>query len=1046
MMPPGRRRLCRDGSVLCLLTSLLISVLVVSLPPAASAAGSGVIGIDMGTEYLKAALVKPGIPLEIVLTKDAKRKEPAAVAFKPTREKNAVFPERFYGGDALGLAPRFPEDVYSNLKVLLGVPLEKGVQGMDTGHEEPVVPMYKERYPALKIAEAPGGRGTVGIKSELLGEQEGREAFLVEELLAMQLKQVKADAETMAGWGSTITDAVITFPAFYTEAEKRSVQLAADLAGLNLVSMISDGLAVGTNYATSRTFPSVSDGQTPEYHVVFDMGAGSTTATVLRFQSRTVKDVGKFNKTVQEVQVLGTGWDQTLGGDALNHLIVNDMVEKLVESKKLSGKPTSQQIKSHGRTMAKLWRESERLRQILSANSDATASFETVYAEDVNFKYTLSRSNFEKLAKSHAERVANPLQEALTAAKLSLNDMESVILHGGAIRTPFVQKQLEAACKGSSNVRTNVNADEAAVFGAAFKGAAFSPSFRVKDIRTSDAAGYAAGVKWSSPSKERHQKLFTPQSEVGPEKHLTLKKLEDFEFDFYHQSTRDGELVESPILKVQTTNLTQSVSKLKGDFKCAPSNITTQFSVRLSPFDGLPEVVSGTVSCEVYSEEKKGVVEDVKDLLGLGSKKPDQQPLNDQDPAPESVDLDGSASSSSQSSSSETSTSTSTSSSTSASESTSASASQKSENPKEMKVTVESIQVGFTSSRVGISSLSAEEMRRIKERLSAFDASDVARVQRAEIFNTLESSIYRTRDLVTDEQFLKTIAEDTLAKLKERLSDADIWLYGDGVDASTEAIKAKYTGLKELVDPVLARQKEHSLRPGKVESLKQSLTNAKMLLDVVENSKKAEESQSSESEHKSETATTSTATSSPTASPSSQSASDDFASLENDQSSSSTSSETTSSPSATPSSISSLYNAEDVSAFSSTFDKVNTWLETQLEQQGKLTESEDPVLTVADIESNAREIEQSLNRMISRARKPDNAKGNAKKGNNAKKTDKGKNEKEPENKDKDTDKESDKPSEKEKEKQQQEQKDKETQNEKKEQEKETPKEGRKDEL
>src|SRR4051812_31939065 len=83
---------------------------------------AAIIGIDYGTEFIKVALVKPGIPLEIVLTKDSKRKEAAAVAFKPksTVLPDASSPERLYGVDAVNYAARFPDSVYPNLKPLLG--------------------------------------------------------------------------------------------------------------------------------------------------------------------------------------------------------------------------------------------------------------------------------------------------------------------------------------------------------------------------------------------------------------------------------------------------------------------------------------------------------------------------------------------------------------------------------------------------------------------------------------------------------------------------------------------------------------------------------------------------------------------------------------------------------------------------------------------------------------------------------------------------------------------------------------------------------------
>jgi hypoxia up-regulated 1 len=917
------------------------------LPAPASAAGSAVLGIDLGTEYLKAALVKPGIPLEIVLTKDSKRKEYAAVAFKPSRDGSATFPERFYGSDALAIAARFPDDVYSNLKTLLGLPFEE---------DSDAFKLYGGRYPSLQLEAAQGDRDSVALRSQRLGEAEGKDAFLVEEILSMQLKQIKANAEVLAGKGTTIRDAVITYPAYYTAEERRSVELAAELAGLHVETLISDGLAVGLNYATSRTFPSVTNGEQPEYHIVYDMGAGSTTATVLRFQSREVKDVGRFNKTVQEVHVLGAGWDKILGGDALNDLIVDDMITKFVGNKKLKEGTTASDIRAHGKTMAKLWKESERIRQILSANTETGSTFEGLYEEDVVFKYKITRSEFESLAKDQAARVGQPIEDALAAAELKLSDIESVILHGGAIRTPFVQKQLEKQSGGSSKLRTSVNADEAAVFGAAFKGASLSPSFRVKDIRAVDSASYAVKMKWVSGEKEREQKLFVPTSQVGVDKQVTVKNLEDFEFSFYQQIPSGNNLVDVPVLTVATQNLTASASKLTDSFACAPVNISTTFSVRLNPVDGLPEVIGGSVSCEVEPKNPLGhVVDEVKRVFGLG-KKDDQKPLKeDANESAESVTPEDEITTSSETASSSTETST--------------TASSKETQKAEPTSGIKSIPIALKSSSSGRPPLSATELERIEDRLTAFDASDRERFLREEALNELEAFTYRGRDLTDDEDFAKALKEGQLAVLNERLELASEWLYGDGADASTKEFKEKLASLTEIVNPALRRKKENSERDAKVKLLQEMLNGAKSIQGLVEtqiendeasfSSLQAAESATSTTESPSaETSTTTTAAESASAS--------DDVDLDDDpySSSSSITSSTKSSATAKPTAPTyTIYSPQDSAALQRVLESVSTWFDAQLEIQQTLTESDDPALTVAEINSRVQELERVLQRI-----------------------------------------------------------------------------------
>ena len=941
MPPHGRRRWSTLTLLLCL-ASLFVST---------ASAASAVVGIDLGTEYIKAALVKPGIPLEIVLTKDSKRKESSAVAFKPLRSKASsdpeAFPERAYGGDALALSARFPSDVYSNLKPLLGLPVG----------DDAIVAEYKARHPGLNVVKGKE-RGTVALKSESFGKQE--EPFLVEEFLAMELQNIKSNAEALAGKGSRVQDAVITIPAFYTAEERRAVELAADLAGLRVLGLISDGLAVGLNYATSRTFPSINDGAKPEYHLVYDMGAGSTTATVLKFQGRIIKDVGKFNKTIQEVQVLGTGWDRTLGGDAFNMLIMQDMVEQFAATKRIQSLgATAENVMGDGRTVAKLWKESERVRQVLSANTETFSSFEGLYHEDVNFKYRISRNEFEKLATTYTERVEGPVQQALDSAKLTLADLESVILHGGAVRTPFVQKQLESIVGDAGKIRTNVNADEAAVFGAAFKAAGFSASFRVKDIRAADGAGYAFGATWVSDGKEHKQKLFTPASQTGVEKQVPFKVTEDFSMSLYQQ-TSGGETqpTDLPLVKVQTQNLTASVNKLVDTFGCKIADVSTKFTIRLSPHNGLPEVLRGSVSCEVSVLDKKGVVADVKGFFGFGSKKGSQEPLAAED------DIETPASPSEAESAT-----------TSSPVESTTPSSKFEDDTKDVKKRTETISLSLSTEMEGLPQISAGELKRIKTRLAAFDASDRSRILREEALNTLEAFTYKARDLISDEGFIAASTEQQRNLIEEKMKAASEWLYGDGADASREELKNWLKELRGLVDPIQKRKEEAIKRPEEIRLLKEQLDQTRAMADMIKEqsdmaSKVAAASSASSASSSSSSSASEAQTTTP---PDSDSDSDsDFADLEDDDLSSS-STTTTSSSSSRPSSAPPpklpempTYTAEDIASLTRTYTSIQIWLDAQISAQAKLSPADDPVIRSEDLAAKSKELNKVIMELLQR--------------------------------------------------------------------------------
>ncbi|OQO05866.1 hypothetical protein B0A48_09961 [Cryoendolithus antarcticus] len=923
----------------------LLSLLLLTLPHSTLAA---VLGLDAGQQNIKATLVKPGIPLEIVLTKDSKRKEAAAVAFKPTLSSDrksiltgaGQFPERAYGPDALALQGRMPGEVFAGLKPLLGADLQE--VGKDW-----VMDSYKAKYPAVQVEQV-NELGTTVFKSTAFEDSEV--PWSVEELMAMEFASIKRNAETMAGKGSGVEDVVLTIPPFYTAMEKRSLLRAADLAGLNVMGLVSDGLAVGLDYAKTRTFPDVSKDGKPEHHLVLDMGAGTTTATLLRFQGKTVKDIGRFNKTVQEVTVLSTGWDRTLGGDALNEIIVKDYVHKFLTKPVMKSRGIqADEIEKNGRIMSRLWKEAEKSRLTLSANTETISTFEELLPE-IDFKTKLSRTEFERLTEDFAARVAVPINVALAMSKMDYKDLDSVILHGGLIRTPFIQRKLEALVKDPQKLKSNVNADESAVFGAALKAAALSPSFKVKEIRDSDVAGYASGMYFPDGDREKRQGLFTPQSPVGHgavTKAVSFNNKEDFEFHLYQQigSADQG------IATISTTNLTESVKALKDKFGCEAADVSTKFEARLSPLDGLPEIVSAAVSCNTSAViPKAGSIGDsVKDFLGFGKKK-DQEPLADGEAAEPGPTEDVEASST-------------TSSSTSGSASPSAY-----KVPEKPKKRIETINIAFTVISRGLPQPSAEETLRMKTRLAAFDASDRARLAREEALNVLEAYTYYVRDFFdnTDYSSVSTAAQrDAVSSL---LATTRTWMEdGAEVAKSTEkTLKEKLSGLKKLVEPIQARRKEGEARPEKVKAFKETLEKTDSLMtmvkeqvkDVAKAKSEWAELQSSSSASAAEAAASASAT--PAADTDAEPVGEDAEATT--FSSTSTSSATAEMPKPTTYS----FTPEDLTLISGVYEDVNTWFTSQEAAQNKLSAHEDPVLLTSDLQAKEARLQDVMQQLVAK--------------------------------------------------------------------------------
>ncbi|KAK6844560.1 hypothetical protein PG995_014670 [Apiospora arundinis] len=910
---------------------------------------AAVLGVDLGTEYIKAALVKPGIPLEIVLTKDSRRKETSAVAFKPFQNapKSGAYPERAYGSDAMALSARFPSDVYPNLKTLLGLPAD-----------DALVSEYLARHPALQL-EKHKTRNTVSFKSKTFSS--GEDAWMVEELLAMELQSIQRNAESLAGSDTLVRSAVITVPPFYTVEERRAVQMAAELVGLKVLSLINDGMAVGLNYATSRQFPNINEGAKPEYHMVFDMGAGSAKATVMKFQSRTVKDIGKFNKTVQEVQVVGNGWDRTLGGDALNYLILDDMVSQFVESpaaKKASVKIES--VQKHGRAVAKLLKEAERLRHILSANTDSRGSFEGLY-DDIDFKYKITRADFEKMAEAHAERVGAAVQKALDAAELDISQLDSIILHGGASRTPFVQKALEKIA-GGDKLRSNVNSDEAAVFGAGFRAAELSPSFRVKEIKVADAAGYPAGMKWTNPQgKAQQQRLWTERSVLGATpKEVTFANHEDLTVTFYQQVPSAGGAVDKETKTFTTKNLTATVAQLVEKNGCKNEDIQFKVKLQLRADDGEVDVVKASVECETDAD-KEGLMDGVKNLFGFGKK--DQQPLKDGEENSEDAETSSTTTSTDSASTSTTESTTTTSTGT-------ASASTESGDAVKPKKTVV-VPVDFELEKVGVPELTKTELTSAKSRIKAFEMSDKSRRAREETLNQLEGFTYKVRDLLDSETFVATSTKKERAALEKKAGEVSEWLYEDGADATRDELKSRLKGLKDLVNPVEKRIKEKTERPELVKSLRGVLNQTTVFIDSIQ--KQIAEAQAwSSSVAASASTATSDVSSSVTAAPSK--GSDDFDGLEDDA----TTSTTTTAKPEDVGPVPVLYTLEDLKEITELSKSTVAWLEKKMAEQAKLPETADPVITADEIAKKTKKLEQVGMQLAMKAVKNFDSKGGKK--------------------------------------------------------------------
>lgn len=349
--------------------------------------GVAVMSVDIGSEWMKIAVVSPGVPMEIALNPESKRKTSVAVSIKDG--------ERKFGSDAMAVCIKQPKYCYTHLLDLVGKKVDN-----------PIVELYKARFPHHTIQESE--RGTVEFKLA------SGEVYSVEELLGMIFSHAKRQAEDFTE--QKVKDSVITVPVYFNQAERLALLSAASLGGLNVLQLMSEPMAVSLNYGMFRR---KEINGTTRHMMFYDMGAQDTTVSVVGYQVVKIKERG-FSETHPQAQILGVGYDRTLGGTEITFRLREYLADQFDALKK-----TKTPVRSVPRAMGKLLKEAERVKLILSANTECFAQIENVM-EDIDFKAPITREDLYSLMADTWDRVVGPIKTALLTAGMAIEDIDQV--------------------------------------------------------------------------------------------------------------------------------------------------------------------------------------------------------------------------------------------------------------------------------------------------------------------------------------------------------------------------------------------------------------------------------------------------------------------------------------------------------------------------------------------------------------------------------------------------------------------------------------------
>uniref|UniRef100_A0A8C1WAT9 Hypoxia up-regulated protein 1 n=1 Tax=Cyprinus carpio TaxID=7962 RepID=A0A8C1WAT9_CYPCA len=754
--------------------------LIVAFLPSQTVA---VMSVDLGSEWMKIAIVKPGVPMEIALNKESRRKTPVAVCLKEN--------ERLFGDSALGVAVKNPKVVYRFLQSILGKTADN-----------PQVAQYQKHFPEHQL-QRDEKRGTVFFKFSEDSQ------YTPEELLGMILNYSRGLAQDFAE--QPIKDAVITVPAYFNQAERRAVLQAAHIAGLKVLQLINDNTAVALNYGVFRRKDINSTAQNIMF---YDMGSGSTTATIVMYQTVKTKESG----TQPQLQIRGVGFDRTLGGFEME-LRLRDHLAKLFNEQKKSKKDVRENL----RAMAKLLKEAQRLKTVLSANAEHMAQIEGLM-DDIDFKAKVTRSEFEALCEDLFDRVPGPVKEALAAAEMNMDEIDQVILVGGSTRVPKVQDVLLKAV-GKEELSKNINADEAAAMGAVYQAAALSKAFKVKPFLVRDAAVFPIQVEFSRETEEedgvqtvKHNKriLFQRMAPYPQRKVITFNRYTD-DFVFYINYGDLSFLSEQDLKVFGSQNLTTvKLSGVGSSFKkhseAESKGIKAHFNMDESGVLILDRVKLGNTISSLFgggsSDPTANVTEPVTDEEEVTPEagKDQEQSEKQEESAQEKPETEEGKEGEPQA-----------------------------DEQKDIKEDKAETQVrlfivnhisGELQSDYGPLGFHETQVHKLQD----LTDRDLEKQEREKTLNSLEAFIFETQDKLYQDEYQAVVTEEEKEQITGKLSEASNWMDEEGYTAGTKELKEKLSELKKLCKAMFFRVEERKKWPDRLAALNSMLNHSTIFL------------------------------------------------------------------------------------------------------------------------------------------------------------------------------------------------------------------------
>lgn len=348
--------------------------------------------------------------------------------------------------------------------------------------------------------------GQVGAQVTYLGQ---KTIFTATQLIAMFLTKARETASKELKL--PVNDMVIAVPAWYTDAQRRGIIDAAEVAGLKVLRLINETTATALGYGiTKLDLPGPEE--KPRRVAIVDIGHSNYTCSICEFKKG-------------ELKVISTAYDRHFGGRNFDKVIIEHFRQEFKEKSKID-------IYENPKARVRVAAAVEKLKKVLSANAMAPINIESLM-NDVDVRGMLKREELEELVKPLLDRAHIPLEQALAEAKLTKDDIDYVELVGGCTRVPALKSIIQGFF--GKTLSFTMNADEAIARGCAFSCAILSPVFRVRDFSVQDIVNYPIEFTWEKspdiPDEDTSLTVFNRGNALPSTKILTFYRKQPFDLE-----------------------------------------------------------------------------------------------------------------------------------------------------------------------------------------------------------------------------------------------------------------------------------------------------------------------------------------------------------------------------------------------------------------------------------------------------------------------------------------------------------------------------------